>query len=60
VAFLCDTEPRSAARPASSPTQRKLSERITGPLVAEPEATPERRDQIILQTLKEQRAAGRI
>ncbi len=35
----------------------KVSERIAGLLAAEPEATPERRDQIIMQALKEQRSA---
>jgi len=35
----------------------KLSALIAGMLAAEPEATPERRDEIIMQVLKEQRAA---
>jgi hypothetical protein len=35
----------------------KIAERIAGLLAAEPEATAERRDQIIMQALKDQRAA---
>jgi len=35
----------------------KIAARITSLLAAEPEATPERRDQLVMQALKEQRAA---
>jgi conjugative relaxase-like TrwC/TraI family protein len=59
------TDPRDSAHQATlgrAPSgyagqHDKLADRIAGLLAAEPDATPERRDQIITQALKDQRAA---
>lgn len=61
-AFIDPRDPTHKATLGRAPStfaehDAKLSARITGLLAAEPDATPERRDQIILQTLKQQRAA---
>jgi conjugative relaxase-like TrwC/TraI family protein len=61
-AFLDPRDPEHKATLGRAPSRfdrhsDKLSAQLTNLLAAEPEATPERRDQIILQALKQQRAA---
>jgi hypothetical protein len=61
-AFIDPLDPQHKATLGRAPSgfsghNAKVSARIVGLLAAEPEATPERRDQIIMQALKEQRAA---
>ncbi len=61
-AFLDPRDPAGKATLGRAPSgfdshNDKIAARIAGLLAAEPEATPERRDQLIMQALKEQRAA---
>jgi hypothetical protein len=61
-AFIDPRDPEGKATLGRAPSgfagqSDKLSALIAGLLAAEPEATPERRDEIIMQALKEQRAA---
>ena len=61
-AFIDPRDPQRKATLGRAPSgfagnNDKVAARIAGLLAAEPEATPERRDQIIMQALKEQRAA---
>jgi conjugative relaxase-like TrwC/TraI family protein len=61
-AFIDPRDPARTATLGRAPSgfdcnNEKVSARIAGLLEAEPEATPERRDQIIMQAMKEQRAA---
>jgi conjugative relaxase-like TrwC/TraI family protein len=61
-AFVDPRDPSGTARLGRAPSgfagnDDKLAERIAGLLAAEPAATPERRNQIIMQALKDQRAA---
>ena len=61
-AFLDPRDPSGKATLGRAPSgfdghNDKIAARIAALLAAEPEATPERRDQLIMQALKEQRAA---
>ena len=61
-AFLDPRDPAGQATLGRAPSgfdghNDKIAARIATLLAAEPEATPERRDQLIMQALKEQRAA---
>ncbi len=61
-AFLDPRDPTHKTTLGRSPSgftgnNDKIAARITSLLAAEPEATPERRDQLVMQALKEQRAA---
>jgi conjugative relaxase-like TrwC/TraI family protein len=61
-AFIDPRDPERKATLGRAPSgfegnNDKVSALIAGLLAAEPEVTPERRDQIIMQALKEQRAA---
>jgi conjugative relaxase-like TrwC/TraI family protein len=61
-AFIDPRDPARTATLGRAPSgfdgnNEKVSARIAGLLGAEPEATPERCDQIIMQAMKEQRAA---
>jgi hypothetical protein len=61
-AFIDPRDPEHKATLGRAPSSfdghnDKLSELIAGLLAAEPDATPERRDEIIMQALKERRAA---
>ena len=61
-AFLDPRDPAGQATLGRAPSgfdshNDKIAARIAALLAAEPEATPERRDQLIMQALKEQRAA---
>ena len=61
-AFLDPRDPSGEATLGRAPSgfdghSDKIAARIAALLAAEPQATPERRDQLIMQALKEQRAA---
>jgi hypothetical protein len=61
-AFIDPRDPQRQATLGRAPSgfagnDEKIAGRIAGLLAAEPEATQERRDQIIMQALKDQRAA---
>jgi hypothetical protein len=60
--FVDPRDPERKARLGRAPSgfggnSEKVAALIAGLLAAEPEATPERRDQIIMQAMKQQRAA---